>query len=321
MLSEFEISNIALFHQNCCNAVNYEHDMFDHNKWNSFIDKATKNGISSQIYMWLRRNKQAEGLTMSNQKHLQSLSILASTRNQQLLSEYQTITQELQKNSIPFSPLKGIWLLENLYPSNYPRLTSDMDILVHPEDIQKVSELSREMGYKQDPLRSRFDSKISSPPGHHIPALRKNSISIEWHFKPYSTASSEICRELLETPGPEVHFYVMAKHLQRHYQAGFGQLKWLFDLILLSSQLPLDKFLNWMTRVPEIENPIQIREFAMILFPLSHQTDIRNSIALIDTALDRFLNNYNNNNNHHNNHNTRVIPRIIPAQLRLNEKY
>ena len=103
MLSEFEISNIALFHQNCCNAVNYEHDMFDHNKWNSFIDKATKNGISSQIYMWLRRNKQAEGLTMSNQKHLQSLSILASTRNQQLLSEYQTITQELQKNSIPFS--------------------------------------------------------------------------------------------------------------------------------------------------------------------------------------------------------------------------
>ncbi len=114
---------------------------------------AHNRGISSQLYPLLELSESGIKISTSLKRQLQSLSILAASRNKLLFSEYSLIKKLLQKNSVNFCPLKGIWLLENIYPTGYPRLTSDMDILVQTDDIKKLIDLSHEMGYIQDPVR------------------------------------------------------------------------------------------------------------------------------------------------------------------------
>ena len=65
--------------------------------------------------------------------------------NMRLISQYTKICRELEKSNIEFLILKG-GAMKHLRPE-YPRLMSDIDILVHEKDFEKAKQIVKKMGY------------------------------------------------------------------------------------------------------------------------------------------------------------------------------
>ena len=69
-------------------------------------------------------------------------------RHQQLKYEYERLVKSLEKEKIPFLPLKGS-VIRSRYPEPWMRTSSDIDVLVHDADIAAVKRLlTEELNYK-----------------------------------------------------------------------------------------------------------------------------------------------------------------------------
>ena len=70
-------------------------------------------------------------------------------RSEKYLSAIQELAQQFTKNEIDFVVLKGIALSQQIYGSQYARISHDIDLLVHEKDIERADLLLRELGYEQ----------------------------------------------------------------------------------------------------------------------------------------------------------------------------
>ena len=85
--------------------------------------------------------------------------------------EKEQIAEQLDQAQIPYIFLKGT-RLRSLYPEAWMRTRSDIDVLVHEEDLEKASYfLTKNLGY-------RYESKTH----HDIALFSETNIMIELHF-------------------------------------------------------------------------------------------------------------------------------------------
>lgn len=82
----------------------------------------------------------------------------------------QKIETALNEEQIPYIPLKGS-VLRNLYPAPDMRTSSDIDVLVHEEDIDKAV----------DAIESATNFEMDHRAYHDISMLNK-SVHLELHF-------------------------------------------------------------------------------------------------------------------------------------------
>lgn len=169
--------------------------------------------------------------------------MLAIYRREQLDFEEERISALLEANSINYIPLKGA-VIKNYYPQKWMRTSSDIDILVHLEDIEKSKDLlCLELGYSYVG-KSLKDYQF----------VAKNGVHLELHFAlEGSDKANKPMEQVWDYAKPcadkpnryklteEFLIYHTAVHAQYHFAAGGCGLKPLVDLLLLENKLEYNK--------------------------------------------------------------------------------
>lgn len=71
-----------------------------------------------------------------------------AVQNIYLLSEAEKVTRAFRSNKIPLLFLKGIALLETVYPNLNDREISDIDLLIRPGDLERGAAVLKTLGYE-----------------------------------------------------------------------------------------------------------------------------------------------------------------------------
>jgi hypothetical protein len=146
--------------------------------------------------------------------------------------------KNLKQNNLRFIVLKGWSFIPDLYPDPATRPFSDVDILIHPEDFQSVTNIMAELGYtvragsKPTHLRSKptsphipLEITFSHPAGIHID-LHTHLLTLAWWQPAFSIDLHHIWRTAqpyqdstglqLQRLSPEVTFLHLCLHLWNH---------------------------------------------------------------------------------------------------------
>ena len=93
--------------------------------------------------------------------------MIALMRYQRIKYELTRLSALLEEEKIPYIPLKGS-VIRNSYPEPWMRTSCDIDVLVHPEDIERIELLVKEkLNYSPD-ARGSHDVAFFSESGIHV---------------------------------------------------------------------------------------------------------------------------------------------------------
>ncbi len=131
--------------------------------------------------------------------------------------EAKRIAAAFRAANIRFAPIKGADLAESCYPDPAIRVRCDIDLIVHPEDIDRSVEVARAEGW-----RSRHRYAHDS----HCPSMYKKKAMLELHFNlpdfP-SESAPRVWAMLAAQDGsseyrlpPELALVVVFHHARRH---------------------------------------------------------------------------------------------------------
>lgn len=80
-------------------------------------------------------------------------------RNNNKLKEMKKLCYEMFENSISFIPVKGGYLIDNIYKNRRIRITNDIDILIRRKDIASINKAMLKHGYIQGEY-DKFNNKV-----------------------------------------------------------------------------------------------------------------------------------------------------------------
>lgn len=124
-----------------------------------FIKQAVLSHLSGFVYRNLSTVKEQVDPKLWKQLELQYVQVLQG--NHQFLRLHKQMVQLFEQNQIPYAVLKGLDLLFRTYREEGIRHISDIDVLILPEDLQKVTDLFKANGFKckQSIDKSSFHEK------------------------------------------------------------------------------------------------------------------------------------------------------------------
>ena len=170
----------------------------------------------------------------------ESSILKAVYRYQQLKYEFDRLTKALEREKIPFMPLKGS-VIRSSYPQAWMRTSSDIDILVHDSDIDRVKRL----------LTEELKYKLEGDFSHDVAFFSPTNVFVEMHFdlieESVMDASSRILKDVWELSGVKdgfeyfyempddlFYFYHIA-HMAKHVLNGGCGIKPFIDLWILDN--------------------------------------------------------------------------------------
>ncbi len=164
----------------------------------------------------------------------------AAFRAAQQEFETERIIAVLSAAKIPFIPLKGA-TFKKMYPENWMRTSSDIDVLVKADDHDRATEvLCEQLGYSKDGRTA-----------HDIALISENGVYIELHFdlveRERFPEASKVLQRVWEYAHPDadneflyllrdefVYFYHIV-HMAKHIFNGGCGIKPFIDLYILES--------------------------------------------------------------------------------------
>lgn len=115
--------------------------------WERIILLASKNKVLYLIY----ENITSLGLKRYLPKQYHNLMddscYCNNIRNTEKLNELAMIIEEMNAANIDILPVKGGYLIDNVYKSRSARVTNDMDALIKKKDIKVIDNIMRNLGY------------------------------------------------------------------------------------------------------------------------------------------------------------------------------
>ena len=131
------------------------------------IQNAIKMASSHDLAHLVAYGAKKNGLSSAMGADGDSYIFKAVYRHQQIKYELDRLCAVLEKNGIPFLPLKGS-VIRKHYPEPWMRTSCDIDILVHNEDIERARAiLEGELKYKYEDTYSH-DLSFYSPANVHV---------------------------------------------------------------------------------------------------------------------------------------------------------
>ena len=190
---------------------------------------AKKNGLSKEI------GADGEGYIFK-----------AVYRHQQIKYELDRLSSVLEKNGIPFLPLKGS-VIRKHYPEPWMRTSCDIDILVHNEDMEKARAIL------EDELKYKYEDTYS----HDLSFFSPANVHVEMHFDLIEEGavneSASVLRSVwddvtlkdgysywYEMPDSLFYFYHVA-HMAKHVLNGGCGIKPFIDQWILDNMPNADK--------------------------------------------------------------------------------
>ncbi len=201
----------------------------------SILEIAENHDVSHLLAWGLYQN----GLYQNRENTIETEIIKAVQRYEQMSYAYAQLCDALEKAEISFLPLKGS-VMRSCYPEPWMRTSSDIDILVREEDIEKaVRLLNEEHGYV-------FREKSS-----HDYSMYSNGVLLELHYalirEGYAKASPKILSNIWAYSMPlrerqyqhelkdEMFYFYHVAHMAKHFEVGGCGVRPFIDLWLLNN--------------------------------------------------------------------------------------
>ncbi len=149
----------------------------------------------------------------------------------------------LEQLQIPYIPLKGA-VFEALYPQRNMRISGDVDLLIHPEDLPRLLEM----------LEAREDYTVGERASHDVTVFTQNKMRIEVHYRlfEYNKDIGAPLENVWETASPvcsgslryrlsgEILLYYHIVHMLKHFLFGGCGVRFFMDLLLLNQKAGAD---------------------------------------------------------------------------------
>lgn len=213
--------------------------------WDTVVSLVLRHGIVGQFCAVLGKNGWVN-------VPIEIKEILKSCRAQQAVralgqtAELARVGKLFSKEGISLIPLKGVALSQELYGDPCIRSSVDLDILIHPEHLEKAEKILLDAGYQNDLLLHDMSEAqkryiTNSLPHHQYLNCEKN-IHIELHWRSFLWSKEQV--DALWDAGnssawlnagfmqlsTEENILFLADHGARH---GWRSLKWLSDIAML----------------------------------------------------------------------------------------
>ncbi|MFH0709217.1 MAG: nucleotidyltransferase family protein [Pseudomonadota bacterium] len=150
-------------------------------EWEELIVLAKKQHVAEYLYYHLKQNHLLE-LIPNEQKNMMAESFKKRTfRNLALMAEFHRVVNVLHQHHIPVIALKGLHLVESVYPHIATRFFRDLDVLVPIPHGREAYNCVLNMGYKSD--KKLTDLDFSFQYHNHFDQLihTKNKTVLEIH--------------------------------------------------------------------------------------------------------------------------------------------
>lgn len=125
--------------------------------WPEVYRIAIKNRVIGLAYHNLERLKLSYLVPSKYRRNGMFYTLGNGMRNKSLIMEYKNIIKKMNDEGIKCAPLKGVFLVPNLYENYGSRDMNDVDILINRKDSKKVLKIMEELGY----LQGRFNQEIN----------------------------------------------------------------------------------------------------------------------------------------------------------------
>ena len=171
---------------------------------------------------------------------IKKLKMLAMYRYLGFSRELPAIKEALEDARIPFIVLKGS-IIRKFYPEPWMRTSSDIDVLVHEEDVERAREvIEAELDYTTE-SRNAHEVGMFSPSGVHLELHRtlieadefasfENVLSQVWEYTKLEEGS-----EYSYVMTDDMFYYYHVAHMAKHYMHGGCGIRPFVDMYLLNT--------------------------------------------------------------------------------------
>ncbi len=173
-------------------------------------------------------------------KKIETEIIKAIYRYEQLNYEYNKLCDALEREKIPFIPLKGS-VLRKYYPEPWMRTSCDIDILVKKKDLERTISFLTQIQNYTETERATHDIAFATPAGNHV----------EIHFDLVEEGRANSANDILKEVWRNVslkegyeYFYLMTDeyfyfyhiaHMAKHFETGGCGIRPFIDLWILNN--------------------------------------------------------------------------------------
>ena len=162
-----------------------------------------------------------------------------------MLAEQRDCATALEEAGISFVLLKGA-VIRSYYPEPWMRTSSDIDLLIHPKDLDAAMAILQQKLEYSFVCRSAHDVSLESPSGVHlelhftlIESLRaKESTDVLEQVWSFATPKSEGCTEHILSTG--MYYYYHIAHMAKHFINGGCGIRTFIDLYIMESRMSVD---------------------------------------------------------------------------------
>jgi hypothetical protein len=247
-------------------------------RWKLLFDLAERHGVQPLLYRTLADAQdgiddvvppaEMSQLRQSNQNNLHKALLLSR--------ELIRIVDHMASLGIEVMPYKGLALAEAIYGDIALRQSGDIDLLIHPQDLPRVRDAARELGFTPHLSLSKVEENAYLNSGYEYAfdgAAGPNLLEVQWAIQPrfYSidfdmpalfqrAVTVTVAGHPVKTPSPEDLFLVLSAHAAKHV---WGRLIWLCDIARLMSLSTLNW--NWIGSQAEALGIARIIGVTMLL--------------------------------------------------------
>ena len=147
---------------------------------NTLIAESYRQGVAAFLYPILVKLSDVHKLEIPDREKLHQTHLSTAARNLISLHSTHLILTALREAGIQAMGLKGVYLLEHVYPEISTRSMSDIDILVKKQDLSKSLQVMRSLGYRTTSYFNLSDENFDTK---HVPPMEKDGLHpVELHW-------------------------------------------------------------------------------------------------------------------------------------------
>jgi hypothetical protein len=221
-------------------------------QWSSVFDLANRHGVASLLYQALSANSlpipPAQIRRLRDAYHGNVHKALFLSR------ELIRILEHLETLGLEVIPYKGLALAESMYGDVALRQAGDIDLMIRPHDLSRVSAAVRDLGYTPHASLSPAEQRAYLKSGYELSfdgEAGLNLLEVQWGLQPRFYAvdydmpglfrranTVTVAGRPMKTPSTEDLLLVLSLHAAKHV---WGRLIWLRDI----AQITAMPNLNW----------------------------------------------------------------------------
>ncbi|MBE5938023.1 MAG: hypothetical protein E7265_08340 [Lachnospiraceae bacterium] len=189
--------------------------------WNELYNLADYHGVAGTVYYGIEKLYEAEQPPSEVFDRFRKASYISLGRESMQFIELNNVFSAFDENNIKYILLKGL-KMKNLYPRPDMRSMCDGDILVLPEDMDRIQEVMKECGFV-----------IECKGNVHDTYMKNNNLSVEIHkqlfsdnspyfdyFKSFFDRGKAVFGKCEYELSKEDFYIHMIAHMAKHFKKG-----------------------------------------------------------------------------------------------------